>query len=198
MNLATKADASADWQARCWQELQTHYSEKHRHYHNLDHLEYMFRLWEHHQQQWQDAAIVAFAIFYHDAIYNVKRKDNEEKSAELAAKRLNELGLSNDRIARCVQHILATKAHHLSEDPDTNLLVDIDLAILGDTPEVYRAYTQKVRKEYRIYPDLLYKPGRKKVLRHFLAMPRIYHTDILYHHREQAARQNLEAELAAL
>lgn len=44
----------------------------------------------------------------------------------------------------------------------------------------------------------MYVPGRKKVLNHFLALPRIFKTNHFYEKYEEAARKNLEDELERL
>jgi predicted metal-dependent HD superfamily phosphohydrolase len=49
-----------------------------------------------------------------------------------------------------------------------------------------------------IFPDFVYKPGRKKVLLHFLAMERIFKTDYFFHKFELLAKQNLQKELEML
>jgi predicted metal-dependent HD superfamily phosphohydrolase len=131
-------------------------------------------------------------------VYNVRRQDNEEKSAELAQQRLQTLHYSSAGIDKCVAQILATKGHTTSPDLDTNLFTDADLAILGQDWPTYHNYTQQVRREYSIYPDLLYKPGRKKVLQHFLNMERIFKTSHFYALYEQNARNNLNREIAEL
>jgi predicted metal-dependent HD superfamily phosphohydrolase len=143
----------------------------------------------------EDAEIVAWAIFYHDIIYNPRRKDNEAQSAQVAAQRLGDLGISAERIARCQRHILATASHQLQQDPDTQLLLDIDLGILGADWESYQRYAQQVRKEYAMYPGFLYRRGRRKVLRHFLEKDRIYQTERFMLKWEQQARTNLAREL---
>ena len=102
--------------------------------------------------------------------------DNEAQSATFATKKLALLDMATDRIARCQGHILATAAHAPCEDPDTNLLLDIDLSILGADWLQYQAYAGQVRREYALYPGFLYRQGRKKVLRHFLKKEFIYCT----------------------
>src|SRR5690606_34481974 len=99
-------------------------------------------------------------------VYNITRQDNEQKSADIAEDRLAKLGVPADKISMCQNQIMVTKEHHDSTDNDTNYLLDFDLLILGDTPENYKDYTKKIRNEYSIYPDFLYKKGRKKVLQH--------------------------------
>lgn len=181
-----------------WSELKDAYTQGGRHYHNLSHLEYMMGLIQHYQHDIEDLDTMRFTVFYHDVIYNTSRDDNELRSAELAVERLGSLAFPDAQIARCKEQILATKDHSLSNDNDVQYLVDIDLAILGDTRAAYENYTQNIRKEYSIYPFFLYKQGRKKVLEHFLKMPRIYKTQAFFTAREQKARENLEWEMTQL
>jgi len=70
--------------------------------------------------------------------------------------------------------------------------------VLGADAETYQQYTQQIRKEYGIYPNIVYNPGRKKVLQHFLSMPHIYKTEVFYNRYEKQARVNLAWELNML
>jgi predicted metal-dependent HD superfamily phosphohydrolase len=92
---------------------------------------------------------------------------------------------------------MATKRHEPSDD-EIDLFTDADLSILGSSPDVYQLYSQQVRQEYSIYPDLLYKAGRKKMLLHFLEMEHIYKTSFFRNKYETTARRNLENELGGL
>ncbi|MEQ8926998.1 MAG: hypothetical protein RLO81_14350 [Fulvivirga sp.] len=181
-----------------WFDIERRYCGKNRYYHNLSHLEYMVEKAIVCKQHLTDFDIIMFSIFYHDIIYNISRKDNEEKSADFAVGQLNRLGVSIERIANCKRQILATKEHATDKDEDTNYLIDFDLAILGDTPEKYQKYTDNIRKEYSIFPNFLYKRGRRKVIGHFLSSDRIFKTAMFYQHYEQQARKNLAMELKKL
>lgn len=131
-------------------------------------------------------------------VYNPTNKDNEEKSAAVAQKRLADISFPADRIERCVAHILATKGHAVYPDSDTNYFTDADLAVLGSDWDKYADYSAAIRREYSIYPDLLYKPGRRKILQHFLAMERIFKTNEFFFRLEKQARTNLTRESGAL
>ncbi|WP_284463943.1 hypothetical protein [Chryseobacterium sp.] len=181
-----------------WNEIEKRYSEKGRCYHNLLHLENMFKELETIREKISNFTVVSFSIFYHDIVYNATSKSNEEKSALLAETRLAELNLNNDLINAVSTQILATKFHQKSEDEDTNYLLDADLSILGKDLESYLAYTQMIRKEYSIYPDLLYKPGRKKVLKHFLELNSIFKTDYFKEKYEVRAKENISTEIQLL
>ena len=183
---------------KLYTELVKHYSEKGRYYHNLDHLNSLLQQILPLADLIKDLDIVLFAVYYHDAVYRVLRKDNEEKSAELVNKRLNTLNVKPDRIDLCRKHILATKAHELKDDSDTNFFTDADLSILGQDWSMYKSYAEGVRKEYWIYPDIVYKPGRRKVVEHFLKMGKIYKTEPFSAKFEYQARINLNRELEEL
>jgi predicted metal-dependent HD superfamily phosphohydrolase len=128
-----------------------------------------------------------FSVFYHDIIYKPVNKDNEAQSAVLAVKRLKELGVNDRIVDECKQQIFATKSHQLSDSADVNFFTDADLAILGSDWESYHGYMNKIRKEYKVYPDIIYKPGRRKVVLHFISMERIYKTNHFFTRLEQQA-----------
>ncbi|MGN7706358.1 HD domain-containing protein [Chryseobacterium sp. 22543] len=181
-----------------WNELETRYSEKGRYYHNLFHLENMFHELEAVKVNISDFKAIAFSVFYHDIIYDATSKSNEEKSAAKVEKRLAELHINNDKITIISEQILATKSHQKSDHEDTNYLLDADLSVLGKDFTTYLEYTQNIRKEYSIYPDFLYKPGRKKVLRHFLELESIFKTEYFKEKYEMQAKENIAAELELL
>lgn len=176
------------------------YRKRGRHYHNPEHLADMFRHFDQHRERLKNPELVAAAIFFHDVVYNPARRDNERKSAAYAAKTLPILGFSPEEVRVIFDFILATQKHELpgNAHPDLAWLLDFDLAILGSDWETYREYTQKIRKEYRIYPDALYMPGRRKVLEHLLKRGNIFQTARFRESFEMPARINLEREIASL
>jgi predicted metal-dependent HD superfamily phosphohydrolase len=196
--LLTKYTNDQDLITELWAEIERNYSDKKRHYHTLNHLENLLQQLTEIKPQIKDWDVVLFSLYYHDIIYNSLKSDNEQKSAELAENRMKSIGISLAIIERCKAQIMATKAHFMSENEDTNYFTDADLSVLGQSWEMYSEYYQNVRKEYAIYPDLIYNAGRKKVLKHFLAMERIFKTNYFYLKFEAQARVNLEKELAFL
>jgi predicted metal-dependent HD superfamily phosphohydrolase len=139
-----------------------------------------------------------FSLFYHDIIYNTTAKDNEEKSADTAAKVLKSIGYPEEKIIACQKQILATKSHIATGDNDTDLFTDADLSILGYPPEAYNIYTIQVRKEYAIYPDFLYNPGRHKVLEHFLNTKPLFKSAYFRQKYERQALDNILHEMVTL
>lgn len=181
-----------------WAEITQNYSSKNRHYHTLHHLENLFMQLLPVKTEVEDWYAILFSLFYHDLKYNVLRSDNEEKSAKWAVKRMHQLSVPLEIINRTEHTILATKSHTCSSENDVNFFTDADLSILGQDWKMYESYYQNVRKEYSVYPDLVYKKGRRKVLEHFLAMKRIYKTDYFYHLLEKKAKENILRELELL
>lgn len=181
-----------------WSEIEKKHSEKGRHYHNLHHLDHMFSEFDSVKSKIESFTVISFSVFYHDVVYDAASKSNEEKSAELAESKLQELNIDQNLIIKVSRQIIATKSHRESDDSDTNYLLDADLSILGQDAETYREYTQKIRKEYSLYPDLLYKPGRKKVLRHFLELDSIFKTEDFREKYEKRTRENILFEIESL
>jgi predicted metal-dependent HD superfamily phosphohydrolase len=181
-----------------WDEVEKNYSGKKRHYHTLQHLENLLTKLTEVKSEIQHWESILFTLFYHDIIYTALKSDNEENSALLAEKRMQQLSVSNDIIERCKNQILATKSHSKSTDSDTNYFTDADLSVLGQPWEIYSLYYKNVRKEYAIYPDFIYNPGRKKVIQHFLSMNSIFKTDYFYNQFEKVAKENLMKELSYL
>ncbi len=181
-----------------WTEIEQNYSRKKRHYHTLQHLENLLEQLTAIKASLKDWDAVLFSLYYHDIIYNSLKSDNEEKSAAVAVKRMQQIAVPADTIEHCRAMIAATKSHHQSADSDTNYFTDADLSILGQSWEIYLQYCQNVRKEYALYPNMVYNPGRKKVLQHFLSMERIYKTDFFYNTFERQAKQNMQREIELL
>jgi len=197
IKLCARCNTSVD-ATKLWDDIREKYSSPKRHYHNLAHLSAMLDHLEECQDLVHDWDTVLFALFYHDYVYKISSKDNEERSAEEASKKLFLLQLSPSRISLVKDLILATKSHQQSGNNDINLFTDSDLSILGSVRDAYDQYVKQIRKEYSIYPDLLYKPGRRKVLHHFLEMPSIFKTEFFKERLEQNARANIAWELGTL
>lgn len=183
-----------------WFEIETNYTHKTRQYHNLAHIYNMLLQAETYKAKIQDLEVLKFAIWYHDIVYKSSKKDNEEKSALFAEKRLNTFGFDEIRVKIIKKLIVSTKNHELvlEKNQDNAYLLDLDLSILGSDWETYHKYIQNIRNEYKIYPDFMYKPGRKKVLKHFLDRETLYFTDDFKNKYEAKARGNLKKEIELL
>lgn len=183
---AAVADAGRD--------LLHRWSQPHRRYHDTAHLVAVLSTLE-------DLAApvdVRFAAWYHDAVYDPRLPDNEERSAQLAVDALTGLGLG-DRAPEVARLVRLTASHDpVPEDVNGALLCDADLAVLAGSPEEYDRYAAAVREEYRHVPDDAFRSGRAAVLRHLLDLPVLYRGAGPYERWEAPARANLRRELDAL
>lgn len=175
------------------------YSAKGRVYHNANHLCEIFILLNEFAALLTEPDATDWAVFYHDAIYNPLRKDNEQRSAQLALQVMQQLNLPHQTIMLTQELILATQNHIATRQNVTlYLFLDADLAILGAAPEKYDLYARAIRTEYRLVPDVLYRPGRKRVLQHLLDKPALYYMPQMQARFEQQARMNIQRELQTL
>ncbi len=174
------------------------YQHPSRAYHDLGHLSACLAHLDAHAEVAQSADEIELAIWFHDAIYRVRRSDNEEKSAEWARAAILEAGLDAALAARVAELVLATRHASLPSDPDVRLLIDIDLAILGSPPEEFDRYEEAVRREYRWVPALLYRRKRLAILESFLARDSTFLTEGIRERYESQARRNLSRSVARL
>lgn len=173
------------------------YSEKHRFYHNLSHINYLLKASEKHN--FTDLEAVKFVIWFHDVIYDPKSTKNEIESAEIARVKLTELGLVADKISKIEKIILATQKHDSAGlDDDGELFLDLDLSILGADSETYQKYQKAIQSEYSFVPWFLYKRARRKILENFLQREFIYFTDEIRQTIESIARLNIQQEIKEL
>ena len=187
--------------AMLWDEIKIHYSSPGRYYHTLEHIEKLLILFEEFKLKIKEQDAVQFAIWYHDIIYVRGRGDNENRSAELAEKRLRELNVDEGKIQIVAKLIEATKTHRLidaADNFDGRFFLDADLSILGADWEDYVEYTQQIRKEFSHVPEFAYSLGRSGVMKQFLNRERIYLTAEFYERFEKKARKNIERELKLL
>ncbi|MEL7220930.1 MAG: hypothetical protein AAGJ93_06395 [Bacteroidota bacterium] len=186
---------------KCWQQIGNKYGEANRHYHNLDHLSALFASFDQYKTELAEPLVVACAIWYHDIVYNAKRNDNEAQSALVAAQNIAHFGLSEEQQQRCLHYICATAQHlevKVGAQADLAYFLDFDLAVLAWPRAQYKAYAEAIRKEYRHVPSFFYRRGRRKVLKYFLEVPRLFRTAEFQEKFEAAAKLNLHWELETL
>jgi predicted metal-dependent HD superfamily phosphohydrolase len=178
--------------------LMTCWTEGHRRYHTLQHLRECLVLFDDVREQAMHPGEITLALWFHDAFYDPRRKDNEERSADWARDSVLEAGLPADVAGRVHALVMATRHEAAPDDADAQLLVDVDLAILGaETPRFDESDAQ-IRVEYAHVPEDQFREGRRHVLNGFLARPRLYTTEHFHSALEERARGNLRRALARL
>jgi predicted metal-dependent HD superfamily phosphohydrolase len=181
-----------------WTDLERRHHEPHRAYHNFLHIGHCLAEFDtvRHLAETPDA--VELSIWFHDAVYDTHAKDNEEQSAQLAVTDLRSAVLGPKLEETVSALVLATKHSAPPPSPDAALLVDIDLAILGQPRERYEAFENEIHAEYAWVPPADFAKGRAAILRGFLDRPRIYYTDPLRDRWEPRARENMAWALGNL
>lgn len=179
-------------------DLRKRYSEPHRAYHTLHHIAECLQLLEQTQKLAISSPCLELAIWFHDAIYDPRKADNEERSAEWAQRELRRAGASLELQQRVIDLVMVTCHNGAPQTPDEELMSDIDLAILGTGVSRFDEYEQQVRQEYRHVPTQQFRPARKKILTEFLERDRIYFTEWFRERREAQARANLQRSLTRL
>jgi predicted metal-dependent HD superfamily phosphohydrolase len=181
-----------------WAAVVAAWSEPHRRYHDLHHLAAVLGLVGELGAHATDPAAVALAAWYHDVVYDPRRDDNEQVSAERARAGLRGL-VPGPRLEEVVRLVLLTAGHDPApDDADGAVLCDADLAVLAGPPDAYAAYASAVRAEYGHLTDEAFTAGRIAVLEHLLALPALYRLPAVAGAWEPRARANLTAELALL
>lgn len=174
------------------------YAEPTRAYHTAEHIENCLTLLDGSRALARHADEVEAAVWFHDAVYVSTRSDNEERSAELARDSLRHAGVASAAAGRIATMVLATRHQAAPDEPDAALLCDIDLSILGGSPEVFDGFERRIRQEYSWVPEAAYRRTRSTILRAFLERRRIYQTDWFRQRYEAQARANLERLLRDL
>lgn len=174
------------------------YAEPQRHYHTLTHIDHCLALFA----ECRTAAVrpdeIELAIWFHDAVYKPVSQKNEARSADWAARFLDAAGAGCAVTGRVRQLILATVHAAPANEADEQLLVDVDLSILGADESDYADFEEAVREEYRWVPGPLYRRERRRILQSFLDRAPLYRTPVLRERFEARAHANLAAAIASL
>ena len=172
------------------------YREPHRRYHTLQHLAECIELFDRVGALAPHAAEVEVGLWFHDAVYDVQRSDNEARSADWLGEAADASGIAGDVTQRICALIMATRHAALPRGADAQLLVDIDLAILAADEARFAEYERQIRAEYAFVPEATFAARRRAVLAGFLARERIYSTPRLHDELERRARANLAKAIA--
>ncbi|ESA32653.1 n-methyl-d-aspartate receptor nmdar2c subunit [Leptolyngbya sp. Heron Island J] len=179
------------------------YAESHRAYHTAQHIGECFTLldWAAGQSSLttQQHLALEMALWYHDVVYRPQAYDNEWRSAQQATAFLRTYAAVSGQKLQVKALIMAT-CHGDRWDRQIGLadwMMDIDLAILGASPQRFWQYHHQIRQEYGWLPTRVYRTKREEVLTGFLARSSIYRTDLFRARFEAQARDNLLAVISA-
>jgi predicted metal-dependent HD superfamily phosphohydrolase len=171
--------------------LLANYRSADRAYHSMQHLAECFARFDEVEALVREPGEVQVALWFHDAVYDTHRNDNEAASAAWAGAVTRAAGGTEAVAGRIERLILATRHDAVPSDPDQALLVDIDLAILGAPRDRFDEYEAQIRREYDWVPEGEFRAGRSAILQRLLARPFIYSSAPFRARFEDAARANL-------
>ena len=153
-----------------------YYHESHRKYHNINHIKDCLEKCSLNEETRLNHEL-HLAFWYHDIVYKPFKKNNEQKSVDLATsfikKQTDDHGMS-DRVGNLIMATLHNKEPKIIDEA---YMMDIDISILGSNEETYIEYTKNIRKEYRLVPWFIYKKKRVEILEMFLRKDQLYHTE---------------------
>ncbi len=172
-------------------QLKAAHAEPQRHYHTLQHLGECLSAFDDARALAEHPHEVELALWFHDAIYDVKGHDNEQRSAGWARDALLAAGVAAEAAQRVHGLVMATRHTAVPVGRDEQVLVDIDLSILAAERTRFDEYEQQIRKEYACVPGFLFRRKRREILRGFLERPAIYSTPHFHEALEARARENL-------
>lgn len=181
-----------------YQQLVRAHTEPHRYYHTADHIKACLGHFDDVQALVHSPAEVEIALWFHDAVYHTRSNQNEQESAGWAVRFLQQAGVARDRCHQVHHLIMATQDHAVKNDGDTALMVDIDLAILGQETNTFAAFEAHIRQEYAWVPVAEYCQRRSKILATFLQRPHVYQTGYFQERYDAIAQTNLQAALSRL
>jgi predicted metal-dependent HD superfamily phosphohydrolase len=123
-----------------YSKLKSHYSQKHRYYHNSNHIDATLKHLGQVKQLANDYNALEIALWFHDAIYNIFSSSNELESANWSTDFLKLNNANEDLIEKVHRLIMATLHDVVAYDNDERLIVDIDLSILGCNSKLYEQF----------------------------------------------------------
>jgi predicted metal-dependent HD superfamily phosphohydrolase len=201
-----RASWQSAWAATGWadpgraffDELLQRYREPQRRYHTLQHLGECLAQAPRVTALAERPGEVLVALWFHDAVYDIGRRDNEARSALMAHDAVRAAGGSDEAAQRVHGLVMATEHRAVPSTLDAQVLVDVDLSILGAAPTRFDEYELQVRDEYRHVPGFLFRSKRRAVLEGFLQRERIFNTEAFVQALEAQARSNLRRSIDRL
>ena len=184
--------------ADVYRELEARYAEPHRYYHTGGHIIHCLR-----QMDLARSALevnldtVEMALWFHDAIYDVDRDDNERRSAQWFS-RLAAPTLAPSLVAAVERLIIVTEHAESPRGADERYLVDVDLSSFGLPWPEFRRDSVAVRREFPAISDAQFAARQIGFLRSLIERPSLYSTDFYRERYEHQARSNIGRHIALL
>jgi predicted metal-dependent HD superfamily phosphohydrolase len=186
-SLGTRDDGQATFEM-----LLSLHNEPTRRVHTAQHLLDCFAMLKRWHKETQFFHQLAMGIWFHDALYDAQRHDNEARSARLASERLSAAKVMPDNVQRIRDLIISTRPGEQLQSREARLLHDIDRAVFGADAETYNRYERHLRYEQLHIGDFIYRRKRIEQLQALLGKSQLYLTDSAQTELQTAATANLK------
>jgi len=180
---------------RCFQELVHQYTQGHRYYHTLWHVEKVVEevkyICSMQNTNWQEERGLILAALYHDIVYDTSPNRpvaNEVESANMFMAHARLLEIEDERLLVRVYELIASTIY--ADGRSHNILGDADLAGLGSPWSNYSKNGELIRKEFGATMEQ-WKAGRGKFLECFMHDEPIFFTEEFQEFYERQACENL-------
>lgn len=190
--------------AEVFNDLDARYREPQRHYHTWRHIYDSLVLLHTFREEDHVGPEIDLAVWFHDAVYVAANKNNEVESARLLLTKTPMLGFSKRLARRAARLIEDTRIDALYSKASRTLerghdiMRDIDLSILGDSPGEYERYSKGIYKEYERLDRKVFSERRAALLEQLLERPHIFTYRFFSERFEEQARLNIRGEIESL
>jgi len=195
--LIQRLGGDAEAAGSSFERLSAAWGERARRYHNHEHLAECLHQLDLARSPSASADGVELALWFHDGVYVAGAADNEEASSKLLLDESGRLQLDRGTVERA-QALVRGTAHSAPTaelGPEAELVLDIDLSILGSDPLRFLEYEYAIEEEFENVPRLKFEIGRGRFLASLLARPSIFRTHFFHERYEAVAREQLTALL---
>lgn len=158
-------------------------------YHNWEHITEMFMIADNLGIELSQAQNIA--ILYHDIVYDINRKDNEEQSASYMQRELGETDI-DDKVIKTASMIIMDTKHHIPTIDESAIVIDLDMVHLSFDFDIFLYYRDKIRKEYSKISDKEFYQGENYFFENLLKQNKILFTKYF---SEEQLRQNLKQKI---
>jgi len=179
-----------------WLELSRRYSEPHRLYHTLRHINYCLREFDNAKFLIRHVDAAEMAIWYHDIINLPNAKDNEYQS-KLLFEHIAHNNFGQAFIENVCSLIMVTTHRQAPATNDEKYICDIDLSSMGASWEKFITDSNDLRSESASSTEE-YTMGKLRFFAALLERPRIFYSDYFYARYENNARRNIQRFMGML
>ncbi len=183
--------AAADNSADIYRRVLDRYNETNRYYHSLAHIEHCLRMFDQCKPLVTNADALELAIWFHDAILEPCKRDNEARSAEFYRHFADQVHDIETR--DLVEHLIMATLHDggSMQDADAIYMVDIDLSSFGLPWPEFLQDSENLRLENSQICDEEYRHKQDYFRNCLLARDRFFQSDFFASRYDTPARENL-------